>query len=124
MRIAIEQGMHTDMDSQYLAEDVVERARETWWTVYTLDRLMSSLLGVPLMLADEDITSRLPCFGGSHRKSLALSILIKVSKATAEIQRSQYNYTAVKRNSEINRILQLSIERIAISNSLATCKTR
>lgn len=36
MRIAIEQGMHTDMESQYLAEDVVERARETWWSVYTL----------------------------------------------------------------------------------------
>ena len=91
MRIAIEQGMHTNMESQYLAEDVVERARETWWTVYTLDRQMSSLLGVPLMLADEDITSRLPSFGGSHRKSLALSILIKMSKATAQIQRSQYS---------------------------------
>ena len=88
MRIAIEQGMHTDMNSQYLAEDVVERARETWWTVYTLDRQMSSLLGAPLTLADEDITARLHSFGGSHRKSLALSILIKVSKATAEIQRS------------------------------------
>ena len=88
MRIAIEKGMHTDMESHYLTEDVVERFREAWWTVYVLDRLMSSTLGVPLALADEDITARLPSFAGSSRKSLALGILIKVSQATAEIQRS------------------------------------
>lgn len=89
MRIAIEQGMHTDMDSRYLGEDVVQRSREIWWTVYILDRRMSSLLGAPLALADEDITARLPYFDGSTKKSLALSILIQISKATAEIQRSE-----------------------------------
>ncbi len=87
----MEQGMHTDMNNNYLAPDVVERARETWWTVYILDRQMSALLGVPLTIADEDITACLPSFDGSSLKVLALSILIKISKATAEIQRSQSN---------------------------------
>lgn len=89
MRIAIEQGLHTDMQSNYFAEDVVERSREVWWTVYVLDRQLSSLLGAPLALADEDITAHLPSYEGSARKSLALSIMIQTSKATAEIQRSR-----------------------------------
>ena len=88
MRIAVEQGMNTDMESQYFAEGTVERSRETWWTVYVLDRLMSSTLGVPLALADENITARLPSFSGSARKTQALSILVQISQATAEIQRS------------------------------------
>lgn len=81
--------MHTDMVWEGLDESVVERARESWWSVYILDRQMSSLLGAPLTLADEDITARLPSFGGSSQRSLGLNILIKISKATAEIQRSQ-----------------------------------
>ena len=89
MRIAIEQGMHTDMQSRYLAESTVERSREAWWTVYVLDRQMSSLLGVPLALSDEDVTAHLPSFAGSTQKSLALNIQIKISKATAMIQQSK-----------------------------------
>lgn len=95
MRIAIEQGMHTNMESQYLAEHVVERSREVWWTVYVLDRLMSSLLGAPLALADEDITARLPSYPGSAQKSLALSMQIKTSGAFAAIQRSEAQLMAI-----------------------------
>lgn len=84
--------MHTDMDSEYLAAHVVDRSREVWWTVYILDRLMSSLLGAPLALADEDITARLPSFAGSTRKVSALNIQIKMSRATAAIQRSEASF--------------------------------
>lgn len=48
MRIGIEQGMHTNMESQYLAEDVVERARELWWTVYTLGKNLVGWTPIPL----------------------------------------------------------------------------
>jgi proline utilization trans-activator len=89
MRIAIEQGMHTDMESTFLDQRLVERSRETWWTVYILDRLMSSLLGVPLTLADEDVTARLPSFAGSIKRSSALTAQIRICRATAAIQQSK-----------------------------------
>lgn len=81
--------MHTDMRSLYLEEHAVERCREVWWTVYILDRHMTSLQGVPITLSDDDITTALPTFAGSARKSLALSLHVKLSKAEAVILQSK-----------------------------------
>lgn len=92
MRIAIENGMHTDMPSQFVARHTIQRCREAWWTVYILDRQMTSLMGVPLMLHDDDITARIPSYTDSAQKSVALNIQIKISKATAVIQQSQLSY--------------------------------
>lgn len=50
---------------------------------------MTSLMGVPLSLSDDDITASLPSFGGSSKKRLALSLHIKLAKATAIILQSQ-----------------------------------
>lgn len=104
VRIALEQGMNTDAGSNNFSQATVERSRETWWTVYVLDRLMSSTLGVPLTLADENISALLPSFAGSTRKSLALSILIKVSQATAEIQRTVYRKDGRKDQQLLSRM--------------------
>lgn len=87
-RLAVEQGMHTDMRSLHLEEHTVERCREVWWTVYILDRHMTSLQGVPITLSDDDVTAVLPKFSGSGRKSLALSLHVKLSKAEANILQS------------------------------------
>ncbi|KAF2174009.1 hypothetical protein M409DRAFT_62193 [Zasmidium cellare ATCC 36951] len=89
-RLAVEQGMHTDMRSLHLEEHVVERCREVWWTVYILDRHMTSLQGVPITLSDDDITAVLPKFAGSTRKSLALSLHVKLSRAEAMILQTVY----------------------------------
>lgn len=59
-RIALAEGMHTNMQDQGLDETHVQRCRNLWWTVYILDRQMSSLMGVPLAVRDEDITASLP----------------------------------------------------------------
>lgn len=80
--------MHTDMRSLHLEEHVVERCRECWWTVYILDRHMTSLQGVPITLSDDDISAVLPKFSGSTRKSLALSLHVKLSRAEAVILQS------------------------------------
>lgn len=89
LRLAIEQGIHTNMQGHHLSEHMVERCKETWWTVYILDRQMTSLMGVPISISDDDVTAPLP-FAGSARKKLALSLHIKLSKATAIILQSKY----------------------------------
>lgn len=76
------------MQGHHLSEHMVERCKETWWTVYILDRQMTSLMGVPISLSDDDITAPLP-FSGSAKKKLALSLHIKLSKAIAIILQSK-----------------------------------
>ena len=55
MRVALGQGMHTDMPVDQLGDRIVERSRRIWWTVYVLDREMTSLMGLPQSVHDDDI---------------------------------------------------------------------
>lgn len=83
-------GIHTDIQSRHHSESVIERFREVWWTVYVLDCHLSSLMGVPLALAEQDISAQLPSFAGSSQKSLALSIHVRLAKTTTLILRSKH----------------------------------
>lgn len=87
--MAVVHGIHTDIQSRHHSEAFTERCREVWWTVYLLDCHLSSLMGVPLALAEQDISAQLPSFGGASQKSLALSIHVKVVKTTTLILRSK-----------------------------------
>ena len=87
--MAVEQGMHTDMRSHHMSESLVERCRETWWTVYVLDHQMTSLMGVPMSLSDDDITAPLPSFASSLARQKALDIHIKLARANATILQSK-----------------------------------
>jgi proline utilization trans-activator len=89
MRIALAQGMHTDMPVTDLGEPLVQRCRKIWWTVYILDRQMTSLMGLPQNIRDDDITCRLPSFSGSAQRAAALDMQIKLARIFAEISRSR-----------------------------------
>lgn len=91
MRIALAQGMHTDMPVADLGEPLVQRFRRIWWTVYNLDRQMTSLMGLPQAIRDDDITCRLPSFSGSAQRAAALDMQIKLARIHADISRSQYS---------------------------------
>ncbi|KAK4613741.1 Proline utilization trans-activator [Fulvia fulva] len=89
-RLAVEQGLHTDMQSLHLPDAMVERCREVWWTVYILDRHMTSLMGVPMSLSDDEITACLPTFAGQTKKAIALSLHVRLAKAEAVILQTVY----------------------------------
>lgn len=93
MRIAMAQGMHTDMPVEDLGESVVQRCRKIWWTIYVLDRQMSSLMGLPPSYHDDDMTCQLPSFSGSPHRTAALSMHIKLARIYAEITRTVYGAT-------------------------------
>jgi proline utilization trans-activator len=88
MRIALAQGMHTDMPIADLGEPVVQRCRKIWWTIYILDRQMTSLMGLPQSIRDDDISCQLPDFAGSAQRTAALTMQIKLARIYAEIARS------------------------------------
>ena len=84
--------MHTDMPVDYLGEAVVQRCRKIWWTTYILDRQMTSLMGLPQSIPDEQIHYQLPSFPGSPQKQAGLRMQIKMCRIIAEINSSEYDY--------------------------------
>lgn len=92
MRLALEQGLHTSSTFEEQQRGNVcegERYREAWWTVYMLDRHMSSLMGAPVALADDEITAQLPSFAGYPQKRVALEMQVRLSRVTTLILRSK-----------------------------------
>ncbi|RMX85600.1 hypothetical protein D0869_03702 [Hortaea werneckii] len=93
MRLALEQGLHTSStfeEQQRGNASEGERYREAWWTVYMLDRHMSSLMGAPVALADDEITAQLPSFAGYPQKRVALEMQVRLSRVTTLILRTVY----------------------------------
>ncbi|KAL6404324.1 positive activator of transcription [Ilyonectria robusta] len=90
IRIALLQGMHTDMPRQHLGDHLVERSRKAWWTAYVLDREMTSLMGLPQSINDDDVHPSLPHFSGSSHRIAALNMQIRLSRTIAAINRGVY----------------------------------
>ncbi|KAF4454343.1 proline utilization trans-activator [Fusarium albosuccineum] len=85
LRVALEDGMHTEMCSQNVDDPRAQRCRRAWWTVYMLDRQMSSLMGVPMGISDDAISAALPVFLEHPQKAMAVDIQIRLSRALAQI---------------------------------------
>lgn len=83
--MAMAEGMHTQMPIEYLGEPMVQRCRKIWWTVYILDREMTSLMGLPQSLSDNHVNTLLPEFPGSIQRTAAIGMHIKLSRIIAEI---------------------------------------
>ncbi|KAJ9363407.1 Zn(II)2Cys6 transcription factor [Paecilomyces variotii] len=90
MRMALGYGMHTDMPVQYLGERLVQRCRKIWWTVYILDREMTSLFGLPQSIRDDHLHNQAPTSMVSAQRTAALNMQIKLSRVIAGINETIY----------------------------------
>lgn len=81
--------MHTRMASQELDETEVQRSRKVWWTAFMLDRQMSSLMGLPLAVRDEDVSAPLPAYPGQPQKAVAMDLHVQLSRVIANIFNSK-----------------------------------
>ena len=82
--------MHTNMPIDHLGGEALQRRRRIWWTVYILDRQMTSLMGLPQSIEDNQIHHELPLFPESPHKVTALSMQIKMCQIIADVNRSRY----------------------------------
>lgn len=57
VRIAHMEGLHTQLPEQELGTATVTRCRNLWWSLYTMDRHVSSSLGLPMTTKDSDIST-------------------------------------------------------------------
>lgn len=91
LSIALEHGMHTEIQSHYMGETYVQRCRRAWWTVYILERRMGSLLGVPMAIAEESISTPIPTIPGPPQNSVALQLQVRFAQTLAMIDQSRLN---------------------------------
>ena len=105
MRLAVEQGLHTDMLGHLGADEVVERCRDAWWTVYILDRRLSCYMGSPISVPDSDVTATLPSLSNFARRSLALKHHVQLSKATSTILHSTFSILSPLRGFPFTQML-------------------
>lgn len=91
--------MHIDMPVKTFGAARIERARHIWWTVYVLDRELSSLMGLPVQLPDENITAELPAFN-TPEQSAAFGLYIKICRLNAEVVSS--GFACPRRSHHVN----------------------
>lgn len=65
LRLAIGLGLHRSQSGVSTMDPVQrETRRRVWWTLYLFDRLISSKLGYPLGIRDDDIDVEMPSMNG------------------------------------------------------------
>lgn len=88
MRLALNYGLHTNINADRFGSASVERIRRAWWTVFILDREMTAVAGLPQSIEIQDVYCQLPAFSGSVTRISALKMQLKLSQLIADINRS------------------------------------
>lgn len=68
----------------------ISRYQSVWWTLYILDRRISSLMGAPSSVEDGDVTASLPITHQSAQKLYAVDMHVKLSRLIAKILKSRF----------------------------------
>ncbi|KAL2860916.1 uncharacterized protein BJX67DRAFT_386196 [Aspergillus lucknowensis] len=89
IRIAQMDGMHTQLPEDELGADTVSRCRNLWWTLYVLDRHISSSVGASMTPQDSDITTLLDPPTCSQSDA-TLGLLVRLSHLLSYILSSVY----------------------------------
>lgn len=90
MRLALNYGLHTNIEADRFGTASVERIRRAWWTVFILDREMTAVAGLPQSIEIQDVYCQLPAFSGSVTRISALKMQLKLSQLIADINRSMF----------------------------------
>ncbi|KAJ3537646.1 hypothetical protein NM208_g6225 [Fusarium decemcellulare] len=90
VRMAQSHGLHTDMQPADVGDRLAQHCRLLWWTIYGLERKLTSLMGVPNTILDDDITTQVPQVAGNGCHTAALSIHVKISRLLGSIATTVY----------------------------------
>ncbi len=82
--------MYTGMHGICLDEAYVQRCSLVWWTVYVLERRMSSLLGVPMGISEESISASFPSISRHIQGSNVLEMQVMLCQVLAKVDLSEF----------------------------------
>lgn len=84
-RISIAHGLDRRWDSQRNTREEFEHRSKLWWTVYVIDRKLSSLLGVIPGLLDEDISLPKPKINENGGEDWAMAFHVEIMSQLGHI---------------------------------------
>ncbi|KNG91257.1 Zn(II)2Cys6 transcription factor [Aspergillus nomiae NRRL 13137] len=90
IRIAQLEGLHTELPEDELGAATVTRCRNLWWTLYIMDRHLSSSLGLPMTTQDSDITTLIDPPSSCPQRDVTLSLQVRLSHLLSSILTSIY----------------------------------
>ncbi|KAL4805368.1 hypothetical protein BDV18DRAFT_152711 [Aspergillus unguis] len=90
VRLAQMDGMHTQLPEDELGPETVARCRNLWWTLYVLDRHISSSVGASMTPHDSDITTLLDPPTACSPSDATLSLSVRLSHLLSYIYSSIY----------------------------------
>ena len=129
LRMAISLGLHQEVNafpanstpfgvSPVLDDSVRERRRRVWWSIYSLDRIVSVKSGNPLTIQDEDIgvalPSRLPD-EDVHSQAVVMRYYTELSRILSEVTKAVYRKSSSAPKS--GKRLMASVQSILLSLS-------
>lgn len=106
IRIAQLEGLHTQLPEKELGYATVSRCRNIWWTLYIIDRQISSALGLPMIVQDADI-STLVNLQGDALENRTLGLQVRLSQMMSFILSSK---------SQLRSRVQFNSERWYLEN--------
>ncbi|KAL3417228.1 hypothetical protein PVAG01_11228 [Phlyctema vagabunda] len=84
-RMCLIHGMNRVYDAKRISLSEFEHRSKLWWTVYIVDRKLSSLVGVPSAVHDADIAVARPSMDGTKSKTLTFSLHVELSSQLGRI---------------------------------------
>ncbi|KAF5855190.1 hypothetical protein ETB97_009744 [Aspergillus alliaceus] len=124
LRVCIVQGIHRHMPEDVVGAQHSRLCNHVFWVVYMTDREFSALMGGPMSIRDEDITTELPCHHDHSLEALNMTLHIRLSRLMANILTTVYGVgrdfegSLIKNTQSILRQLaELSKEVTALLNT-------
>lgn len=90
IRIAQMEGLHTQLPEDELGAGTLTRCRNLWWTLYIMDRHISSSLGLPMTTPDSDITTVIDPPSTCLQRDAILSLNVRLSHLLSFILTTVY----------------------------------
>ena len=85
MRLALLEGMHTDLPAAQIGVKFAERCRNLWWTIYILDRTLSSAVGAPVSVQDAHIRQPLGSPTDLSPRDAILVLHVKLCRVVSSV---------------------------------------
>jgi hypothetical protein len=85
LRLVLVEGLHAEVPVAQFGEKFAERCKNVWWTVYILDRTLSSAVGAPVSVQDDHIRQPLGSPTNSSQRDATLIMHVKLCRVASYI---------------------------------------
>jgi len=119
LRMAISLGLHQEVATHGLTDAEREYRRRVWWSIYSLDRILSAKSGNPSAIQDDDIGVAMPGRLASEPEycpAVVLRHYTELSRILGEITSNIYRRTPGREPQSGSRLME-SVKSIILSLS-------